>query len=86
MDGLGPFRRAGVDEFQAVTVGVGEAFLDEGDRELGDVDANPLAAEFLGGVNRGAATAERIKDYVAGIAAGGDNALQEGHGFLCRET
>jgi len=38
------------------------------------------AAEFLGGVNRRAAAAERVEHQVAGIAAGLDDPLQQRHG------
>ena len=49
------------------TEGVGEAFLDEADGEVGDVDADPAAVEALGYLNCGSTAAEGIKDYVAFI-------------------
>jgi len=43
-------------------------FLDSG--ALGDIDADPLATEFLRGVNRRTAAADWVEHHVAGIAAG----------------
>jgi hypothetical protein len=40
-----------------------QAVLDEGNGESGHVNADPVAAEFLGGVNGRAAAAERVEDY-----------------------
>ena len=71
-------------EFQAGAVGVLQAVLDEGNGELRHVNADPVATEFLGGVNRRAAAAERIQHHVAGIAAGLDDPLQQRHGLLRR--
>ncbi|MCU1247701.1 MAG: hypothetical protein JWQ49_730 [Edaphobacter sp.] len=45
--------------------GVVEARLDEADGEVGDVDADPAAVEFLRDLDGGAAAAEGIEDYVA---------------------
>ena len=56
--------------------GIFETLLDQADSQVGDVDAYPLAAQFLRGVNRRAATAERIKNHVAGVAAGVDDAFE----------
>ncbi len=63
-------RRAGADELQVVAVGVKQPLFDERDSELGDIDADPLATEFLQGVNRCTAAAEWVEHHVAGIAAG----------------
>ena len=42
-----------------------EAPLDQSDREMGDVDADPLALELLRRVNGRAAAAKRIEDDIA---------------------
>ena len=42
------------------TVGVVEAGLDEADGEVGDVDADPTTAKFLGYLDGGAAAAEGV--------------------------
>ena len=70
------------DEFHAAFVGVEQPRLDERDGELRDVDANPVAAQLLGGVNRRAAAAEWVEHQIAGVAAGLDDALQQGDGLL----
>ena len=71
-------------EFQPGAVGVLQAVLDEGNGELRHVNADPVAAEFLGGVNGRAAAAERVQHHVAGIAAGLDDPLQQRHRLLRR--
>ncbi len=45
--------------------GIIEPILDEADGEVGDVDADPAAVEFLGDLDGGAAAAEGVEDYVA---------------------
>ena len=75
-------RQADDLELRGSAEGLGEAALDQVDGERSDIDADPLAAEFLGGVDGGAAAAERIEDDVAGIGRGGDDALEQGDGFL----
>jgi hypothetical protein len=67
-------------ELHPAAVGVEEAVLDEGNGQGDEVDADPPAAQLLGGVNRRAAAAEGIQDDVAGIAAGLDDPLQQGDG------
>ena len=47
-----------------------------------DIDAEPAAPEALRGFDGGAAAAERIEDEVALVAAGADDALEEGERFL----
>ena len=54
-----------------------EGGINEGDGQVGDVDANPAAAEFFGGSDGGAAAAEGIEDDIAGIAAGLDDAFEQ---------
>ena len=62
----------------AQAVAVLQAVLHEGDAEVGDVDAEPAAAEAVGGVDGGAAAAEGVEHDVAGVAAGADDAFEEG--------
>ena len=45
--------------------GIAQPALDQIDREIGDIDADPLPAEFLRRVNGGAASAKRIEHHVA---------------------
>ena len=45
-----------------------QATTNEADREMGDVDADPLAVELRRGVQRRAAPAEGIEHDIAGIA------------------
>jgi hypothetical protein len=71
------------DDLDLVAVSVAQPILDERGGQLGDVDADPLAAQLLGGVNRRAAAAEWVKDEIAGIAAGAEDALKKDDGFLC---
>lgn len=59
-----------------------QPLFDQADGEVGDVNADPLAPQLLCGVDGGAAPAERIKHYVAGIAAGLNDALQQGQRLL----
>jgi len=61
---------------------VGEAFLDEADGEVGDVDADPAAAEALGYLNGGAAAAEGVEDHVAFVGTGFEDAFEERERFL----
>ena len=63
-------------------VGVVEAGLDEADGEVGDVDADPAAVEFLGDLNGGSAAAEGVEDYVAFVGGGAEDAFEESFGFL----
>jgi hypothetical protein len=63
-------------KLRVLAEGVFEPTLDEIDREVGDINANPLPAEFLRRVNGGAAAAKRIKHDVAFVAAGFDNAFE----------
>ncbi len=47
------------------TVAAREAVLDEANGQVRDVDADPTAAEGLGGIDRRAAAAERIEHKIA---------------------
>nr|WP_245639406.1 hypothetical protein [Rubellimicrobium mesophilum] len=49
---------------------------------MGDVDADPAAAELLRRVDGGAAAAEGLEHEVAGVGGGGDDAFEEGDGLL----
>jgi hypothetical protein len=63
--------------------GVFQAALNQRDGEVRYVYADPPAAEFLRGVDRGAAAAERVEHHVAGVAARGQDAFKQGDGLLC---
>ncbi len=54
-----------------------EAVLVHRDRQVGDVDPDPAAAQLLGGGDGGAAAAERIEHHIAGVAAGLHDALEQ---------
>ena len=60
-----------------------QSALDEIDRKIGDVDADPLAPKFLRRVNGRAASAKRIEHYISGICGGGDYPLHESQRLLC---
>ncbi len=62
--------------------GVAQALFDQADGKVGDVDANPLSPEFFGGVDGGAAAAERVKHHVAGVGRGGDDAFEQSDRLL----
>ena len=47
-----------------------------------DVDADPVAFQFLCGVQRGAATAEGIEYDIAYVAGGNDDAFEQGNRLL----
>ena len=49
---------------------------------MGNVDADPAAFQAFGHVQGGAAAAEGVQHQVAFVAAGPDDALQQGFGFL----
>src|ERR1700686_1618278 len=60
--------------------------LDQIDGEIGDIDADPFAPEFLRRVNGGAASAKWIEHDIPRIAARADDAFEKGLRFLCREA
>ncbi len=66
--------------------GVLHAAADETDGEVGDIDADPPAAELMGGMDSRAAAAEGVEDDVAGVGGRADDTLEEGEGFLRRVT
>ena len=49
---------------------------------MGDVDADPVALELLGGDDGRAAAAEGVEDQVALVAGGRDDALEQSEGLL----
>src|SRR5205807_4788033 len=65
---------------------VAQPALDQIDREISDIDADPLPPEFLRRVNGGATSAKRIKHHIARIAACADDAFQKCLRFLGRIT
>ena len=67
---------------EGVAEAVVKAVADQGDGQVGDVDTDPAAVEALGGDGGGAAAAEGVEDDVALVAAGVDDALQQGLGLL----
>ena len=62
--------------------GLLEAHVDQLDGFRGYVDAYPLAAQLVGGDAGGGAAAEGVENDVALIAAGLDDAFEQGQGFL----
>ena len=56
--------------------GLLEARVDQLDGFRGDVYADPLAAQLVGGDAGGGAATEGVEDYVALVAAGLDDAFQ----------
>ena len=59
-----------------------QAVAHQADRQVGNVDADPAAVEAFRDRRGGAAAAEWVKDKVALVAAGADDAFQQGFGFL----
>lgn len=82
--GVRVLRRADelVDGGAVLSTFAGKAVYDLVDRKIGDVDSYPIAVHSLGGDDGGAAPGERIEDYVAFVAAGGDDAFEKREGFL----
>ena len=68
-------------EFDALE-GVAQPAPDQVDGDMGNVDADPPPVEFFGGMDGGAAAAKRVEHQVAGVGGGGNDALQQGDGFL----
>src|SRR5438105_2992528 len=62
--------------------GVAEPTLDQIDREISDIDADPFPAKFLRRVNGGTASAERIEHDIARITARVDDALKKSEWLL----
>ena len=59
-----------------------EAVLHQGDGQVGNVDAEPVASQLLRRRHRRAAAAEGVEHHVALVGGCGDDALQQGLGFL----
>jgi hypothetical protein len=64
--------------------GVFQTPLDEMNGEMGDVDADLAAGEFLRGMDGRAAAAKGIENEIAFVGGCGDNAFEQGAGFLGR--
>src|SRR5213080_1724526 len=64
------------------TEGIFQSALDQLDREIGDVDSNPLSIQLLCCVNRRPASAKRIEHNIAGIARRADDAFEKCERFL----
>src|SRR6266481_5415353 len=62
---------------------IAQPTLDQIDREISDINPDPLTAKFLRGVNSRAASAKQIEHDIAGIRGGGDNPLHECERLLC---
>lgn len=62
--------------------GVLQAPLDQAHRQVRDVDADPAAVQLLRRMHRGATAAEGVEHDIAFVAAGGDDAFEQGDGFL----
>src|SRR5437867_1055235 len=69
-------------ELDLFTESIAQSTLDQVDREIRDVDPDPLPVEFLRGVNGRTATAERIEHGIARIARGADDPLEKCLWFL----
>ena len=65
---------------------IAQTTLDQIDREVSDVDPDPLPAELWRGVNGCATSAKWIENDMARIARRTDDALKERDGFLCWVT
>src|SRR5207247_10503105 len=61
---------------------VAQTTLDQIDREISDVDPDPLATQLLRSMNGRPASAKRIENNIAGIARRADNALKKCLWFL----
>jgi len=60
--------------------------FDQIDREIRNVDSDPLPPELLRSVNRRPASAERIENYIAGIARCVNYPFEESNRFLRSES
>ena len=65
-----------------ITKGIAQPPLDQRYCQMRHINADPLAAQFLRRMNRGAAATKGVKDHIARIGRGGNDALQQGNGFL----
>lgn len=54
----------------------------ERDRQVGDVDADPVRGRASARRRWSCRSRRRVEHHVAGVAAGRDDALQEGDGLL----
>ena len=87
---VGPARDVGssgnVTVVEQAAHGLLEAHVDQLDGFRGYVDADPLAAQLVGGDACRGAAAEGVENDVALVAAGLDDAFEEGQGFLSGEA
>jgi len=65
------------DKLDLFTESVAQPALNEVNREIGNVDADPLPSELLRGMNGRAASAEWIEHNVTWIAGGADDSLKQ---------
>src|SRR5439155_14021505 len=60
-----------------------QSALDQIDREIGDINTDPLSAKFLRSVNGCAASAKRIEHHIAGLARSLEHSLDNPDWLLC---
>lgn len=75
---MGPVPRLALTHLADVAQALGHDAAGGG----GDVDADPLSAEVLGGDEGRAAAAEGVKDDVVGVGAEVENSFEEGERLL----
>src|SRR5450759_3110652 len=73
-------------ELDIFAEGLFQKTLDQIDREIGDLNHDPLSAELLRGVNRRPASAKWVENDIAGIGRSAYNAFEKSLRFLCRVT
>ena len=74
--------RRAVGEELDIREGRAQTLFDQADGKMGDVDADPTTPKFLGGMDGGAAAAERVKHHIAGVGRGVEDAFKERDGLL----
>jgi hypothetical protein len=74
--------RVGLGHFLAE--GVVEPVLHQAHRRIGDVGPDPAALQPLCDSDGGSAATERVEHHITLIAAGGDDAFEQGFRLLCR--
>jgi len=53
-----------------ISIGVLQTLLYQVDRDVGNIDADPLSVESYGGVHRPSTAAKRVEHHTAGVGAG----------------
>ena len=76
--------RYAIDVECGLRKGVAQAVADEADGQMGHVDSEPAAIEFIRRMNGGAAATKGIKHHIALIGGGLEDALQQGDVFRTR--